>query len=116
MSAPSDTNASLGIVLRPRRLRLLGCLAICLGFTVIGGAAIANGEPLGWLVAGVFGIGAAVFLVAWPLGAGDLRIAADGITTRSVFRSETFPWQDIDRFGVTEVQGRPMVGFNLRSD
>jgi hypothetical protein len=41
-------------------------------------------------------------------------LAADGLTICSLFRRHVFSWQDIEGFGPTQVQGRPMVGFNIR--
>lgn len=115
MHASSDATPPVGIILRPRRVRLAGYFLLCVGFVVIGGAAVVNDEPVGWFVGGVFAVGAAITLVGLLPGASYLRLAADGLTVCSLFRRHFFAWGDVAGFGVTQVQGRAMVGLDVRS-
>lgn len=47
-----------------------------------------------------FGLGVVVALIQFIPGSSFLRIRADGITVRSMWRTTVYRWSDIERFGV----------------
>jgi hypothetical protein len=86
-------------VLRPNRWKVLGLLAVSLGFTATGVGMAADGLWMGWLAAGFFGLGAVVFTVQLLPGSAYLRLGPDGFVVCSLFRSSACRWSDLARFG-----------------
>jgi hypothetical protein len=100
-------------VLRPRRWKVLGLLAVSGGFTAGGVWMLAAGEWEGWLVSGFFGL---CFIVAAALllpGSAYLRLGPEGFEVCSLFRARSYRWADVEGFGVALVGGNRMVAFNF---
>ena len=56
-----------------------------------------------WTYGGIvfFGIGVLVSLIQFVPGSSFLRLTSDGITVRIMWRTTSYRWSDIERFGVT---------------
>ncbi|HLY57017.1 MAG TPA: hypothetical protein VKS60_15740 [Stellaceae bacterium] len=106
--------SSESIILRPRRLKWSLILLVCLGFLAIGivGAATDGGPGLVFCAV-VFGIGSVIAVVQLLPGASFLRLEPAGFTARSLFRDHFVAWHDVAGFGVADVAGRKMVGYDL---
>ena len=102
-------------VLYPRRLKALGLFAVCVPFVAIGVWMIVSGEWTGWLGVGFFGLGALVSLVMLVPNGFFLRLDAEGFHTRTLFKSQSYRWSDVDGFGVEFIGLNKMVVFNLSS-
>lgn len=89
--------------------RHLGLLVISLVFVAIGILMVRDGEGIGWLVLGFFGLCALAFAVQMLPGASRLRLDRDGFTVTSLFRSSTVHWSEVSRFFVARIGGRAMV-------
>lgn len=85
----------------------------CLAFVAVGAWMIGDGEPMGWLVAGVFGLGAAILLASALPGANFLRLTDEGFEARTLFRTWRFRWADVAGFGVGAAGGQVLVMFDL---
>lgn len=103
------------LVLRPSRLRAALLVLVSALFTAIGAWMIACAEPKGWLVAGFFGACLCVLFVNALPSASHLRLDASGFEVRSLFRSKTYLWSEIESFGVARIGGTVTVVFTRRS-
>lgn len=81
----------------------------------------ASSQPF-WSHASVLccGLGVVVALLHFVPGSSFLRMDAEGMTVRSMWRSTAYRWSDIEQFGVAEIYaghgGRHrMVGFNFNA-
>ncbi|VXC11059.1 conserved hypothetical protein [Luteimonas sp. 9C] len=100
-------------LLRPSPWKMLALLAISAGFVWM---ALVIGERhllIAWLCGGFFGLCTLVALVSLLPGANHLRLDADGIELRSLFRVTRWGWRDVVRFGPTRVGLHTMVGIDF---
>jgi hypothetical protein len=110
-------------VLRPGRVTWLLVLGISLTFVVGGllalfwprqpGAPEKEGAWIMWACVGFFGLCAVVALLQFLPQSSCLRLGAEGFTIRTLYREQTYRWEDVDTFGVTRVRLNKMVGFNF---
>jgi hypothetical protein len=110
-------------VLRPSRLKWLLVLAISFTFVGAGLTALLWPSPPGapqkedawvmWVGVGFFGLCAVASALQFLPQSSCLRLGAEGFTIRSLFREQTYRWEDVDTFGVTLVGLNRMVGFNF---
>ncbi len=110
----------LPITLQASRTKNLGLLLLCLAFVLGGVWMIQDGEKLGWLVMGFFGLGPPVFLVQMLPGASYLQLDEDGFTFCNLYRRTRIRWRDVESFGVVNLgaggfRSRRMVGFDYVS-
>jgi hypothetical protein len=110
-------------VLYPSRLQSLRNLGVTVGgiaFTAGGMCMISDGWPSGWIVAGFFGLLAAVSTAMLLPSSCYLRIGPQGFEVRYGFRSRSLRWSQVTRFGVwraVPVFACPeRVVFNLSDD
>lgn len=101
------------LLLYPALVRKLGLVAVCGGFTVIGVAMIRDGHPSGWWVAGGFGVGLGIAVVQCLPFASSMRLDAEGMTIRALYRSRTYRWSEIEGFGTAWVGPSRRVVYNL---
>lgn len=100
-------------LLRPAPWKMLTLLAISAALVWLA-VAIAGSHPLlAWIGGGFFGLCALVALVALLPGATYLRLDADGIELRSLFRVTRWRWCDVVRFGPTRVGLHTTVGIDF---
>ena len=110
---PVAAEGPVSLVLRPRRTRLVGFLVLSLLFAASG---LLARTPAVVLAAAFFGVAAVAFAVMLLPGAAYLRLDAEGFTTCSLFRSRRTSWADVGAFGVTQVSGQEMVGYDSATD
>jgi len=103
------------LVIEGSRWKLLFALAICAMFTAIGFWMVNDqGEILGWLVGGFFGLGGvAIIAVTLLRGVPRLILDAQGFEFTAVFRRSRFAWSDVAGFYVTSISGAKMVGIEF---
>jgi hypothetical protein len=109
-----DTNE---LILRPKKSSAIWLLMVS-GLFVVGGLFV--GPRIGWmgyLCAGLFGLGMVTAVIQLLPGSAYLRVAADGLSFASLYRVTTIRWSDIDQFFVVSIRNmgitvRKMVGFN----
>ncbi len=106
------------IKLYPSKLKTVGYLIIFLIFLVLGILFIMNtGEFTAWIVAAFGLLGGLVFIVQLIPESTYLLITPSGLTVKSLFRGNTYKWQDIKEFGVGAIPAGPtlrkMVLFNF---
>lgn len=99
--------------LRPRRLPLLGLLAVALAFTAAGVGMTGDRPLAGWFVAGFFGLCAVVFAVQLIPNSTYLRLEPAGFTFASMFRAHFVPWDGVQQFSLTQVGTQRMVGWTF---
>lgn len=85
------------LVLRSSRRKWFGVLAISATFALGGVLMINDGAPMGWFVAGFFGLGAVVAIVTLVLPA-RLEIDADGMTLTQLWRRTRFDFEECSEF------------------
>jgi hypothetical protein len=120
------TTESNELVLRPRRKKWILLVFVCAGFVAAGfsmvkTAAAPTDRLMGWSAIAFFGCGMIVGVLQLVPRASYLRISADGLLVRSLWRNTLYRWSDIDEFGVAEFstvhhglkQRHRMVGFNF---
>jgi hypothetical protein len=110
----------------PRKGKWMLVLALSAAF--VSGAFLVVNHPTSpwdryWAYASIvfFGLGGCVALAQLIPGASYLRLTADGLTIRALWRTRFYRWSDIERFGVAEFttvhRGVPnrhrMVGFDF---
>ena len=100
------------LLLRPRRLKWLLILAICIAFTVGGVFQIRAGQSVGWLAVLFFGLGVLASVGGLLPNSAYLRLTPDGFESRSLFRSSLTRWADVSSFEVGLVGANKMVVFN----
>jgi hypothetical protein len=113
-------------VLRPRKRKWALVFLVCGAFFGGGFLMLAHPEDAsdrfgGYLCIVFFGLCAVASLAQLVPGSSFLRLAPDGLTFRSMWRTRSYRWSDIERFGVAEVntvhgftrQRHPMVGFDF---
>ena len=107
-------------VLRPSRRTWLLVLVISLAFVAVGLLALFGPRPaeqedvwVMWLCVGFFGLVAGVSVLQLLPQTSCLRLDTEGFTIRSLFREQTYRWDDVDTFGATRIGPNKMVGFNF---
>lgn len=93
--------------LRPRKGKWALMLLLCTAF--VGGGFLMVSRPDSssekfWGYAGIafFGLGIVIAIIQFIPGSSFLRLSSDGITVRTMWRSTSYRWSDIERFGVAE--------------
>lgn len=104
---------TLPCTLRPRRVRTILFLLVCLGFALIGGLMIRDGDGRGYFVGGLFALGVPVFALQLHPRAAYLRLDESGFTFCSLFRAQTVRWADVADFGVINVGAGRLVAWNF---
>ena len=109
------------VTLRPSRLRWILVLLASLVLGAGGVLMIADGRDIGWLVAGFFGLCAAVACVSMLPGASYLVLDEEGFTVGSLFRSARVVWPEVVEFYPWVVMATGMravthVAFELSPD
>lgn len=106
------------LILRPKKLSVLGMLVISGSFVATGIWLGLQGKWMGYFCAAFFGLGVLVAVVQLLPGSTYLRVSSDGLSIVSLFRMTTIPWDIIDEFFVVTLYQsglpiRKMVGFNF---
>ena len=99
------SSATQDEILRPGKGRWALVLLGSAAFVGIGcWMAIDSPKDRFWAYTGIgfFGLCAVIALIQFIPGSSFLRIRADGITIRSLWRTTFYRWSDIERFGATE--------------
>src|SRR6266849_225648 len=101
----------------PKKSRMVMLFLVCVAFVGGGILMIRDGQRMGWLCAGFFGLGIPVFLIQLYPKSSLLTVSEDGIEFCSLFRRSKLQWSDISEFGVYTIRqhGLPvskMVGLN----
>lgn len=118
---PDRIPRSLPFTVYPKKAKLLLLLVVSLAFVAGGILMIRDGQTMGWLCAGFFGLGVPVFLVQlWPK-CSYLTVGEEGIEFCSLFRSHRLRWSEISEFGVYTIRQHGlavarMVGFNYSAE
>ena len=100
-------------VLRPTPWKRLALLAVSAGIVWLA-LDLGHHQPLAaWLCGGFFGLCAVVAAVSLLPGASQLRLDAEGLEIRALFRTTRLAWRDIARFGATRVGLHPVVGVDF---
>jgi hypothetical protein len=89
---------------------MLFLLLISVAFVAGGMWMIREGEKMGWLCMGFFGLGIPVFLLQLFPKASFLTVNEEGIEFCALFRSHRLRWSDMSEFGVCRISH--LVGFN----
>ena len=86
------------IILRPKKLKIIGLLLISLLF-VIGAFTFIDKEPLlGWSSIIFFGLGVIVFVIVLIPNSTYLKLTYDGFEMRSLYKSHLTKWGDVKSF------------------
>jgi len=97
------------VVYRPRKWKLFLQLLLSSALLACGIVIIGEGAAFGWVVSGVFGLCAGVLLLQFMPNCAYLRVSLGGLEIRSLFRSHTLDWEDIDQFYAGRVGKNKMV-------
>lgn len=84
----------------------------CLCFAGLGVALVVLGEPAGWAVVALFGLGALILASSLIPGAAHLRLTEEGFEVKQMFRTRLTKWHEVEVFGYGVLSGNPMVMFN----
>jgi len=93
-------------------LLLLGSLA----FVIIGIGAIFDGDKIGWLCVGFFGLCFLVAAMQLLPGCSYLILSPEGFEYCSLYRKFSYNWHEIRELGVTNISGNEMVCINFSDD
>ena len=102
------------ITLYPSKMKTGIYLLLSLGFVAAGIWMVLNHEPLGWLAVGFFGICALAFIITLIPGSSYLKLDEAGFEIRTLFRKESYRWEDIERFGWGKIGRNKMVVLNFK--
>jgi hypothetical protein len=100
MIDPRHMPGNGSVRLLPSRFKHAVLLAGSLAFTAGGIWMITSGEAKGWFVAGFFGLCALVAVIGLRPNTSMLVLEDHGFTVRSLNRSTTYRWEDVERFYV----------------
>lgn len=108
---------SLPFTVYPKKTKMLLMFLVCAVFVAGGILMIRDGQKMGWLCAGFFGLGIPIFLIQLYPRSSFLTVSEEGIEFCSLFRRHKLRWSDISEFGTYTIRhhGLPvskMVGFN----
>jgi len=106
--------AALREVLRPRKATWALVLLICGGFVAIAVLVLRDPKAAAdriWasFATTFFGLGVLVSLLQFLPGSSFLLLTTEGLTVRTMWRTTSYRWVDIERFGVTA----QLVGLNF---
>jgi hypothetical protein len=103
-------------VLRPSKRRMLTWVGVCLAFVAAGAFLTTTGEFV-WGVAavGFFGLGAIVLGITLLPGASFLKLEREGFEVRSLYRSGSYRWSDVQEFRPVAIppSGVMLAGFDF---
>ena len=102
-------------VFRPSRIRVVGLLLVSAAIVACGIFMGSVGQQLGWLAIAFFGLGVVVFALKLLPSCSYVRVGPDGFTVRSLFRSRSCRWSDVDVFKVAQLRRQQMVVFSFAS-
>ena len=108
---------SLPFTVYPKKTTMLLMFLVSVVFVAGGILMIRDGEKMGWLCAGFFGLGIPVFLIQLYPKSSFLTVSEEGIEFCALFRRHRLRWSDISEFGTYTLRHRglpvsKMVGFN----
>ena len=107
------TNIQIPTTLQGSRKKAAMLFVVCLVFVVGGVWMVRSGESEGYFVAGFFGLGLPVAVLQFHPKACYLRLEREGFTFCGLFRTLTVRWAEVREFGVMDVFGNAMVGWNF---
>jgi hypothetical protein len=99
-------------VIRPHKWATLVLFLLNFTLFTLGVCTILNDNPVGWLLAVPCGIFALIGVCLLLPGCSFLELNEEGFTLCSMFRRESYRWDDVARFGVVLVGSRPKVAFH----
>ena len=114
-------NSSTTLTLRPSKWPSIVLLFVCLAFLAITLYFLLNrDQPLNWLGVIFFGAGVGIALFGMLPGSAYLELTPTGFKIRSLLRSQTYRWRDVDSFRTADVLYvgrfvRRMVVFDIAS-
>ena len=100
------------LTLRTKPIKMLLYLLGSLLFVVIG-VLLLRDTFVGWLGIGFFGLCSIVFALLLLPNASYLELTPEGFTIRSLFRSHSYSWTEIETFAVGYASRMKTVVFNL---
>ncbi|MBD0370522.1 MAG: PH domain-containing protein [Pyrinomonadaceae bacterium] len=103
------------LTLRTKSTKWLLYLVISLVF-VAAGVLTFKGEIMSWLVIIFFGLGSVVFALQLFSNASSLQLSSEGFTVRSLFRSHSYRWSDVEGFAVGRMGNIKHEGAGLALD
>jgi len=112
---------SLPFTVYPKKTKMLLLFLVSIAFVAGGILMICDGQKMGWLCVGFFGLGIPVFLLQLYPKSSYLTVSEEGIEYCSLFRSHRLRWSDISEFGTYTIRkhglpGSRMVGFNYSAE
>lgn len=110
------TNLQIPTTLPGSRKKAAMLFLVCLVFVMGGVWMVRSGEAEGYFVAGFFGLGLPVAALQFHPRAAYLELREDGFTFCGLFRAHSVRWADVREFGVMDVSGNLMVGWNFTAD
>ena len=103
------TDLETTAVYRPSRIKLYFFGLICAALSLLGLRMAEAGDLRGWFVFGFFMLGAVVFSLQFLPNASYLRVSAEGLELRILYRSHRYLWSDIEQFHVGRIGKNRMV-------
>lgn len=103
-------------MLRPPLREDLAFLALHLAFGACGAFITSSGSPLGWAILVPFVLALPLNLVPLLPKSNYLRLDADGITLRRIYRDHRFLWSEISSFRVCKYGRRRIVCFDYSDE
>ena len=86
------------LVLQPGRVKIAIYLLVCAAFVVSGIWTLQEGFALSWLPITFFSAGALIFLSQLSTRFASLTLREDGFAVRTLFRTDHYRWDEIERF------------------
>jgi hypothetical protein len=100
------------VTLRSSRKKMLWMLLGSLLFVAAGFWMLSDGRVTAYLTIAFFGLCALVFGISLLPNSSYLRLAREGFTVCSMFRSRFIEWRHVGEFGVTRIGLKKMVGWD----
>lgn len=109
-------NPDSEIVLRPPKKRLI--LLIITAFIFVAGGIwmLMDNEPMGWLVAGFFGLCLITFVVQCLPNSTYIRLSREGFETKTLYKTVKLKWEETRDFAPIYVGRNHLVGFNFTDE
>jgi hypothetical protein len=103
-------------ILKPKRLKTIGLLLICILFVIAGIFLIEKNSFRAWLGIIFFSLCMVLFVIQLIPNSSHLKLTKNGFEIRSLFKSNYTKWSDVEVFKTGYVGQNKMVMFDFSKE
>lgn len=103
-------------ILRPKKLKTIVLLMICILFVILGIFIIEKNSFKAWFVIIFFSLGVIIFVIQLIPNSSYLKLTKNQFEIRSLFKSSYTKWSDVEIFKTGYIRQSEMVMFDFSKD